>query len=106
LSSNADRIKSCRQKAVMFSLPPGAVVIICWQKQVILSWHVGGEHCVLTSVGLVSTLELWYWVLVKNFTPIYWVLLGTSIPDWSWYWVQDWGVAGVKVRYIPMLGSY
>lgn len=57
LSSNSDRIKSCRQKAVMFSLPPGAIVIICWQKQVILSWHVGGEQCVLTSVGLVSTLE-------------------------------------------------
>lgn len=69
----------------MFSLPPGAIVIICWQKQVVLSWHVGGEQCVLTSVGLVSTLEHTSLVLmlVKNFTPMYFFLLGTSIPAWS-----------------------
>lgn len=36
----------------------------------------------------------------------YWVLLGTSIPAWSWYWVQDWLMAGVKVRYTPQLSSY
>jgi hypothetical protein len=41
----------------MFSLTPGAIVIICWQKQVVISWNVGGEQFVLTSVGLVSSFE-------------------------------------------------